>query len=127
MNFGMMMMMICRTIILFLPYKPGETVHFPRWGRFFEFSFLAHASKSLPRPHCEEAPSDMEFVQNFTPPDFQANNCTPSISPNFNSFSKGPSIYYVIQIWDPGRPLPPYCNIVINWEDPPPPCYIVIN
>ena len=38
----------------------------------------------------------------------------------------GPSIYYVIQIWGPGRPLPPYCNIVINWEDPPP-CNIVIN
>ena len=31
---------------------------------------------------------DMEFVQNFTPPDFQAKNFTPSISPNFNSFSK---------------------------------------
>ena len=29
----------------------------------------------------------MEFVQNFTPPDFQATNFTPSISPNFNSFS----------------------------------------
>ena len=32
--------------------------------------------------------SDMEFVQNFTPPDFQAKNFTPSISPNLNSFSK---------------------------------------
>ena len=32
--------------------------------------------------------ADMEFVQNFTPPDFQAKNFTPSISPNFNSFSK---------------------------------------
>ena len=32
--------------------------------------------------------TDMEFVQNFTPPDFQAKNFTPSISPNFNSFSK---------------------------------------
>ena len=31
---------------------------------------------------------DMEFVQNFTPPDFQVKNFTPSISPNFNSFSK---------------------------------------
>ena len=31
--------------------------------------------------------ADMEFVQNFTPPDFQAKNFTPSISPNFNSFS----------------------------------------
>ena len=30
----------------------------------------------------------MEFVQNFTPPDFQAKNFTPLISPNFNSFSK---------------------------------------
>ena len=28
----------------------------------------------------------MEFVQNFTPPDFQAKNFTLSISPNFNSF-----------------------------------------
>ena len=30
----------------------------------------------------------MEFVKNFTLPDFQAENFTPSISPNFNSFSK---------------------------------------
>ena len=30
----------------------------------------------------------MEFVQNFTPPDFQAKKFTLSISPNFNSFSK---------------------------------------
>ena len=37
---------------------------------------------------CEKTlPSDMEFVQNFTPTDFQAKNFTPSISPNFNSFS----------------------------------------
>ena len=32
--------------------------------------------------------TDMEVVQNFTPPDFQAKNFTPSISPNFNSYSK---------------------------------------
>ena len=32
--------------------------------------------------------ADMEFVQKFTPPDFWAKNFTPSISPNFNSFSK---------------------------------------
>ena len=32
--------------------------------------------------------TDMEFVQNFTPPDFQAKNFTLSITPNFNSFSK---------------------------------------
>ena len=31
---------------------------------------------------------DMEFVQNFTPPDFQAKNFTPPILPDFNSFSK---------------------------------------
>ena len=29
----------------------------------------------------------MKFVKNFTPPDFQAKNFTPSISPSFNSFS----------------------------------------
>ena len=32
--------------------------------------------------------TDMEFVQNFTLLDFQVKNFTPSISPNFNSFSK---------------------------------------
>ena len=32
--------------------------------------------------------ADMEFVKNFTPSDFQAKNFIPSISPNFNSFSK---------------------------------------
>ena len=31
--------------------------------------------------------TDMKFVKNFTPPDFQAKNFTPSILPNFNSFS----------------------------------------
>ena len=31
---------------------------------------------------------DMKFVKKVTPPDFQAKNFTPSISPNFNSFSK---------------------------------------
>ena len=31
---------------------------------------------------------NMEFVKKFTPPDFQAKNFTPSISPTFNSFSK---------------------------------------
>ena len=31
--------------------------------------------------------TDMEFVINFTPPDFQAKYFTSSISPNFNSFS----------------------------------------
>ena len=31
--------------------------------------------------------ADMEFVKKFTPPDFEAKNFTPSISPNFNSFS----------------------------------------
>ena len=30
----------------------------------------------------------MEFVQKLTPPDFRTKNFTPSISPNFNSFSK---------------------------------------
>ena len=32
--------------------------------------------------------ADMEFVKKFTLPDFQAKNFTPSISPNFNSFTK---------------------------------------
>ena len=36
----------------------------------------------------DDSLSDMKFVHNFTPPDFQAKTFTPSISPNFNSFSK---------------------------------------
>ena len=32
--------------------------------------------------------ADMEFVQNFTPPDFRAKSFTPSILPDFISFSK---------------------------------------
>ena len=32
--------------------------------------------------------ADMEFVKNFTPSDFQEKKFTPSISPNFNGFSK---------------------------------------
>ena len=30
----------------------------------------------------------MKYVKKVTPPDFQAKNFTPSISPNFNSFSE---------------------------------------
>ena len=36
----------------------------------------------------KEVSTDMKFVQNFTPPDFQGKNFTPSFSANFNSFSK---------------------------------------
>ena len=47
--------------------------------RFLAFSFLTCLTNSHP---------DMEFVQKFTPPDFHAKKFTPSISPNFNGFSK---------------------------------------
>ena len=30
--------------------------------------------------------TDKRFVKKYTPPDFQAKNCAPLISPNFNSF-----------------------------------------
>ena len=33
-------------------------------------------------------PVGMKFVKNFTPPDFQAKNFTPTNSPNFNSYSE---------------------------------------
>ena len=49
--------------------------------------WLTH-SVTLSRLYWCDPGADMEFVQNFTPPDFQAKNFTPSISPNFNSFSK---------------------------------------
>ena len=40
----------------------------------------------LESTHVEHHHPDMRFVKNFTPPDFQATNFTPLISPNFNSF-----------------------------------------
>ena len=43
---------------------------------------------ALPFWNSQWAPADMEFDQNFTPPDFQVKNFTLSISPKFNSFSK---------------------------------------
>ena len=53
----------------------------------------------------------MEFVQNFTPPDFQAKNFTPSISPDFNSFSgkKTQKMSENGEIYTPGKnfTLPP--------------------
>ena len=42
----------------------------------------------IPIPSSEKA-ADMDFVQKFTPSDFQAKNFTLSISPNFNSFRGG--------------------------------------
>ena len=36
----------------------------------------------------DDSLSDMKFVQNFTPPDFQAQTFTPLISSNFNIFSE---------------------------------------
>ena len=51
----------------------------------------------------------MEFVQNFTPPDFQAKNFTTSISPNFNSFSKKKKMSVNGEIYTAGKnfTLPP--------------------
>ena len=46
-------------------------------------SLCTHIIKTL-----QKAQPDMEFVQKFTPLDFQVKNFTPSILPNFNSFSK---------------------------------------
>ena len=51
----------------------GRMVRYPDW--IYEFM-------------CIYSLTDMEFVQKFTQPDFRAKNFTPSISPNFDSFSK---------------------------------------
>ena len=67
--------------------------------------------------------ADMEFVQNFTPLDFQVKNFTSSISPNFNSFSKKKhkkwvkmekftplaKILHCCRHWWHGQ-IPPLCN-----------------
>ena len=60
----------------------------------------------------------MEFVQNFTPPDFKARNFTPSISPNSNSFSgkKTQKISENGEIYTAGKnfTLPPAVTAVTN-------------
>ena len=48
---------------------------------------LSSEIENLTEDFKEKSETDMEFVQKFTPPDFQAKKFTPSISPNFNSFS----------------------------------------
>ena len=55
----------------------------------------------------------MRFVKKFTPPDFQAKNFTPLISPNFNSFgdnSENGEIYTAGQNFT----LPPAVAAVTN-------------
>ena len=67
----------------------SATIHYSEIAHILESNLkyvlvdmnILWVSLSISRP-------DMEFVQNFTPLDFQAKNFTPSISPNFNSFSK---------------------------------------
>ena len=79
--------------------------------------------------------SDIEFVKKFTPPDFQAKNFTPSISHNFNSFSKKKHKKWVKQenftllanstsVWerDPSltpssQAIPPHRAIPSKWSD----------
>ena len=62
--------------------------------------------------------ADMEFVQKFTPPDFQAKNFTPSISPNFNSVSgkKTQKMSENGEIYTAGKnfTLPPAVTAVTN-------------
>ena len=62
--------------------------------------------------------SDMRFVQNFTPPDFQAKTFTPSISSNFNSFceKKTQKMSENEEIYTAGEnfPLPPVMTAVTN-------------
>ena len=83
-------------IMLNIPYSRCKRLWKGFWSIILVSSSKYHAS--LKSKHCWAywhfmylfiiGLSDMEFVQNFTPPDFQAKDFTPSISPNFNSFSK---------------------------------------
>ena len=62
----------------------------------------------------------MEFVQNFTPPGFQAKNFTPSISPNFNSFSKKKHKKWVkMEKFTPLAKILHSCREWREWQIPP--------
>ena len=58
---------------------------------FFYLQYLKYSTTLYPLvfflENLEYLGPDMEFFKKITPPDFQANNFTPSISPNFNSVS----------------------------------------
>ena len=54
------------------------------FSSFFIFLYSLHLS--FHRQSCLVAQT-WNLSKKFTPPDFQAKNFTPSISPNFNSFS----------------------------------------
>ena len=63
------------------------------WALFGPNEVLENTPCTISRPSTisefeQKNVSDMEFVQKFTPLDFQVKNSTPSILPNFNSFSK---------------------------------------
>ena len=91
---------ICPGLLLSAPEVAVVSVPLPTLSALFH-AFVSAASKRiwswrflLAKNACRyrlmticNYSSDMEFVQKFTPPDFQAKNFTPSISPNFNSFS----------------------------------------
>ena len=62
--------------------------HAVRYFVFYKFHDITSGTHIINTIAQCIAPPDMEFVKNFTPADFQVKNFTPSISSNFNSFSK---------------------------------------
>ena len=62
----------------------------------------------------------MEFVKKFKPPDLQAENFTPSTSPNFNSFSKEKpqKMSENGKIYTAGKNFT-YCRQWRHWQIPP--------
>ena len=59
------------------------------WLRAAELCTFPQKAEMFPDfPNIPPSTADMEFVQIFTPLDFQVKNFTPPILPNFNSFSK---------------------------------------
>ena len=75
--------------------KDGGNVWAPSYPKSSKMIMMSMSGLPLiPDLHCPidtisltSQPADMRFVQNFTLPDLQAKTFTPSISPNFNSFS----------------------------------------
>ena len=61
--------------------------------------------------------TDKQFVKNFTPPDFQAENFTPSIASNFNSFSKKKHKKWVKM--EKFTPLAKILHCRRHWQIPP--------
>ena len=91
-----------------------------KWGCWFSIisttgALVVVTVSVVSTPSIHYTLSDMKFVKKITPPDFQAKNFTPSISPNFNSFGKKKHKKWVKM--EKFTPLAKILHSRLDWRD----------